>query len=796
MTKLTRYPLDTDSKPLDMEVHVVTDLTGNGGARLAAPVFGPDDAPIDAKGVLLVDISGLPIPLGDTLAANRTELASINGVSRKVAYLYESGREGQFVWDASNLSTQVAADTQQGVYVAPASVPSGASGAWVRKFDGKKLHLRWFGAVADGGVGTGTDNLAAMNAALAFMQTMSLNPTNTYDGPELHCAGWFYFSDNINLKQSIRLTGLNNSVGSLGTIFFFAAGKSGIIVNRANTLGESSVVASTTGADGAIIDGIAVWGNAGSTGRGFLMRAMATLRNCYARNFGLDGFHVYADAASGISGQANLCHFENCDAKYNGRHGFHFEGADSNVCTVIGCNAEGNGAWGFLDESFLGNEFFGCHATTNGLTNAVNALGVGVVNYGGTGYYAVLGQEVAAKTTQPGTNSAIWAPTGSLVGGAPTWVSGINVQSGGAYAGNNTNARSRFVGVYAEGGQTPCQFTSRAIIDGFLDEVTVVGGIWLQYGAGNRFLIHGGLETTGDTYLSGGHSFVSGSASYVGSSAANGNAGYFYRDNALGWVRVGAAGSTHCHYFVNDAGADVFKVAVGTQTVNFAGTISVGVNLSVTGTSLFTGTITAGTVNAGAISGTTGIFSGALTTVASGSGSAGLKLPHGSAPSSPANGDIWTTTAGLFARINGVTVAYTAGGTTTNAVTFNNGGAGAASGTTFDGSAARTISYNTVGAAPASPAINTPSASFTAADSDNNTHKVFSGASQTLTLNSTPAAGVSFTGRFTTAWAITCTSLSKNGAAPVSGGNIAANSLVTFLHEGSGTWSISGNGIT
>jgi hypothetical protein len=38
------------------------------------------------------------------------------------------------------------------------------------------------------------------------------------------------------------------------------------------------------------------------------------------------------------------------------------------------------------------------------------------------------------------------------------------------------------------------------------------------------------------------------------------------------------------------------------------------------------------------------------------------------------------------------------GGTTTYAVTFNNGGTGDASGTTFDGSVARTISYNTFGA--------------------------------------------------------------------------------------------------
>jgi hypothetical protein len=37
-------------------------------------------------------------------------------------------------------------------------------------------------------------------------------------------------------------------------------------------------------------------------------------------------------------------------------------------------------------------------------------------------------------------------------------------------------------------------------------------------------------------------------------------------------------------------------------------------------------------------------------------------------------------------------------GSVANAVTFNNGGAGAASGTTFDGSVARTISYNTIGA--------------------------------------------------------------------------------------------------
>lgn len=36
--------------------------------------------------------------------------------------------------------------------------------------------------------------------------------------------------------------------------------------------------------------------------------------------------------------------------------------------------------------------------------------------------------------------------------------------------------------------------------------------------------------------------------------------------------------------------------------------------------------------------------------------SASIRLPHGTAPTSPTNGDMWTTTAGLYVRINGATV--------------------------------------------------------------------------------------------------------------------------------------------
>jgi hypothetical protein len=54
--------------------------------------------------------------------------------------------------------------------------------------------------------------------------------------------------------------------------------------------------------------------------------------------------------------------------------------------------------------------------------------------------------------------------------------------------------------------------------------------------------------------------------------------------------------------------------------------------------------------------GGTSLHTGQATFAASGSSFASINMPHGSAPSSPVNGDWWTTTAGAYVRINGVTI--------------------------------------------------------------------------------------------------------------------------------------------
>ena len=87
-------------------------------------------------------------------------------------------------------------------------------------------------------------------------------------------------------------------------------------------------------------------------------------------------------------------------------------------------------------------------------------------------------------------------------------------------------------------------------------------------------------------------------------------------------------------------------------------------NISATTATLISPAMT-GTATYAAMTG-----SGKLTTAATNATSAGLTLPPGTAPTSPVNGDIWTTTSSLQVRLNGVTVSLGSGsGTVTSIAT-------------------------------------------------------------------------------------------------------------------------------
>lgn len=74
-------------------------------------------------------------------------------------------------------------------------------------------------------------------------------------------------------------------------------------------------------------------------------------------------------------------------------------------------------------------------------------------------------------------------------------------------------------------------------------------------------------------------------------------------------------------------------------------------------------TATAARTTLGAASLDANTFTGLQTLPAATTGAASLNVPQGTAPTAPVNGDIWTTSAGMYVRINGVTVGpLSAGG--------------------------------------------------------------------------------------------------------------------------------------
>ena len=110
--------------------------------------------------------------------------------------------------------------------------------------------------------------------------------------------------------------------------------------------------------------------------------------------------------------------------------------------------------------------------------------------------------------------------------------------------------------------------------------------------------------------------------------------------------------------------------------------------------------VLSGTLNAG--SGGTGATS--LTGYVYGNGT-GAMTASTTVPTTDLSGTISNAQlANSQITINGTSVSLggsaTISAVTTNPLTFDNSGTGAVSGTTFDGSAAKTISYNTVGASP------------------------------------------------------------------------------------------------
>ena len=103
----------------------------------------------------------------------------------------------------------------------------------------------------------------------------------------------------------------------------------------------------------------------------------------------------------------------------------------------------------------------------------------------------------------------------------------------------------------------------------------------------------------------------------------------------------------------NAGGTSIQKALWVGGLANIAGAVTLQTTLGVTGNVTFDGNFAVGNFTGlgTAASGSSAcVFSAATTALSS------CRLPHGTAPTAPVNGDMWTTTAGLYVRINGATV--------------------------------------------------------------------------------------------------------------------------------------------
>jgi len=408
-----------------------------------------------------------------TWAADRTALAALDPSGP--VFLAEPGREGLFLFNGSDLSAQVAADGAQGLYIAPASVIDGSSGAWIRQFDGA-VDPTWFGVLEGDNSANGAANSAAMTALL---QAIAAAGHSSVRFP----GGIFWFASTIELSTGrITLEG-PASMGGDGAELKFPTGVTGIRVHGPLTSGASTKdLAAHASAAGSQIRHLTLRGAFSTSGieaeaHGIQLRDDARIENLLITRFEGDGIHAAAStgAASGASppyGNVNKSFLADVTVSQC-RNGIFFDGTDANACTVIAPNCTSNRQWGIWDSSFLGNTYVGGHTSDNGrlADNDGVDIPVSIVTDGTNRYFCVAGQEPGASTNAPsGTTAdnlwwAYWGPGGTGEGIA-TWSSGVAVRAGGSVHADSVNAHNVFDGLYAEGGQAPAQLSQNSLVLG------------------------------------------------------------------------------------------------------------------------------------------------------------------------------------------------------------------------------------------------------------------------------------------------------------------------------------------
>lgn len=240
----------------------------------------------------------------------------------------------------------VANDTATAGYVETTGTSATRSALKATLAQGVSVTDPKYGAVADWNGTTGTDNLAAFNAAFADV---------AHGGRVWVPAGRYYFSDTLNWPTTKAFhfdcgVGGGISGGVYGTELVFAAGKTGLSITGAgfgSKVGPFAITSLSTAA---------------GTDVGVFVSATRTLIDgAIVESFGSHGVHVKAGVAYG-GGNANNTVVHRVRASGNRGDGIRIEGTDANKVTVSKADVVSNYGWGINLISCSMCDVTGAHA--------------------------------------------------------------------------------------------------------------------------------------------------------------------------------------------------------------------------------------------------------------------------------------------------------------------------------------------------------------------------------------------------------------------------------------------------
>lgn len=347
-------------------------LTGD--PRAPTPPPGDDDSSI-ATTAFVADALQDFVSADDVFAVpNISELAQLTTRPTAVLTIDRGGGEWAFV--AGDQSANVAADPMQGLWVAPVSDPTGATGAWKRVYDGS-VQAEWFGVVP------GSTSGPALRAAMAMMDHLGggvlllAEGTFELDGVDGVCVPFYDYVSLVGSGQDL-------------TILKRAAGVQAHIMSPAGDVGKVGFTLSDMTLDGnKTAEPIGTFGGYHcfrGHGENFLTIERVTCKNAIYYGIGLQGIeNIETDVR-----------ITDCFVLDNGgwstsgpTFGDGLDVKSANRMWVTRCRAEGNAQKGF-DVRGQNTFFDTCYANDNG-ADGFNLRGRGDIAIDTPAYIQALG---------------------------------------------------------------------------------------------------------------------------------------------------------------------------------------------------------------------------------------------------------------------------------------------------------------------------------------------------------------------------------------------------------------------